>query len=355
MRIVQILPTLGYGDAIGNEVQAIDAYLKRKGVPTKIYARNIDTRINPRIVRTIDKYVDHENTLVIYHFSTGDELNSIIRSYKAKIILRYHNVTPPEFWEGYSIVNRSLSEAGLADIKALKDVPVMCLTDSDFNQNDLKSYGFTCEMHTIPILMDFEQLGKKVNTELPFKDQKTNIAFFGRIAPNKKQEDLITSFYYYKKYRNPSSRLILVGSYRKEDPYYQKLVKYIDELELSDVILTGHIPFETLLAYYHHADLLLCLSEHEGFCVPLVEAMYFKIPIIAYDCTAVGETLGTGGLLLKDKKPQLVAEAMDYVLTHEDVKNYLIEAGTKQLEKYRFEHTEQKFAEILDRYINEQE
>ena len=353
MRIVQILPTLGYGDAIGNEALAIDAYLKHRGIPTMIYARNIDMRVDPSLVCTADQYTDDKSTVILYHFSTGDELNTVIKSYKAEIILRYHNVTPPKFWIGYSEVNRKLSETGLAEIKALKDTPILCITDSDFNQRDLKSYGFTCPMHTVPILMDFKELGKEVHAKLPFDDNKTNIAFFGRIAPNKKQEDLITSFYYYKKYKNPSSRLILVGSYNEEDVYYRKLVKYIDELELKDVILTGHIPFETLLAYYHKADLLLCLSEHEGFCVPLVEAMYFKLPIIAYDSTAVGETLGKGGLLLKEKKPQLVAEAIDYVMTNDEVRNQLIEAGSKQLEQYRFEKTEQKFAEILDPFITD--
>ena len=351
MRIVQILPTLGYGDAIGNEVLAIDAFLKQKNIPTMIYAKNIDRRITPGVVKPAGMYRDDEDTLILYHFSTGDDLNLALRGYKAKVILRYHNITPPEFWRPYSAKRMIQARQGLQELQEIKDVPVMCLTDSDFNQSDLKSYGFSCEMHTVPILMDFAHLGKETHAKLPFEDGKTTISFFGRIAPNKKQEDLVSAFYYYRKYKNPESRLVLVGSYSPDDPYYQKLRGYIDALHLSDdVILTGHIPFDTLLAYYHRTALLLCLSEHEGFCVPLVEAMYFKIPIIAYDCTAVGETLGTGGLLLKDKDPVLAAEAIDRVMCDRELNAYLLAQEAKQLENFQPDKTRHKLEMIIDHY-----
>lgn len=109
-------------------------------------------------------------------------------------------------------------------------------------------------------------------------DGYTNFIFVGRVAPNKKQEDVIRAFYCYKKYCNPKSRLFIVGSYNGMERYYHRLRRYVGALELDNVVFTGHIPFAQILAYYHLADLFLCMSDHEGFCVPLVEAMYFNLP-----------------------------------------------------------------------------
>ena len=136
----------------------------------------------------------------------------------------------------------------------------------------------------------------------------------------------------------PSVGLITsLASYAKIDkygfieaPYFKA---YKDELGLEDVIFTGHIPFDQILAIYKTASIFVCMSEHEGFCVPLVEAMYFGIPIIAFDSTAVGETLGGSGLLLKDKDPKAVAEAIDLIMTDDELRQKLI-AGEKERLKY---------------------
>lgn len=149
------------------------------------------------------------------------------------------------------------------------------------------------------------------------------------MAPNKKFEDLIKSFACYQKIYGEHARLILVGSYSEEDKYYQKLKRIENELNVKNVIFTGHIPFADILAYYKVADVFLCLSEHEGFCVPLVEAMYFNVPIIAYASSAIPDTLGESGLLLDSKEPEMVANTLNQSLTSQ-IKRERIQKGEKE-------------------------
>lgn len=182
----------------------------------------------------------------------------------------------------------------------------------------------------------------------------TNILFTGRIVPNKKQEDIIKSFYYYQKYYNAESRLFLVGSYRGMDDYYNRLKKYAEELGVKNVVFTGHIKFNSILAYYHLADVFLCMSEHEGFCIPLVEAMHFQIPIVACDHAAVGETLGTGGILLPSSDCLLAAGAIDRVVCDGGLRNKIIENQKKEMKRFLTKTVGDKFIELLEKFISVQ-
>lgn len=354
MRIVQMLPTISYGDAVSNDVLALNTALKKAGYKTCIYAENIDSRLSKGIVKSANEYKDDASDIVIFHLSIGSELSNRVCQFRAKVIIVYHNVTPPAFFEKYNKNTERLCKEGVECVKRMSECPVLCLADSEFNKGDLIRLGYTCPMEVLPILIAFDDYKKepdKTVIDRYNKDDYVNIIFTGRVAPNKKQEDLITSFYYYKNYINPKSRLFIVGSYNEDDVYYSKLKKYVEMLELNDIIFTGHIPFNQILAYYHIADVFLCLSEHEGFCVPLIEAMYFDVPIIAYDSTAVGETLGESGLLLKDKNPKLVAEAINAVMVDDMLRETLIHNEKIRLQYFDNERIEKQFIECLNHYI----
>lgn len=354
MKVVQILPTLAFGDAIGNDVIALHTALKTAGYKSEIYAENIDSRLPKGIAKNIEKYTEQANHIVIFHLSIGSKLTEKIQKIQAPVIIVYHNVTPPEFWEKYNEKSVELCQYGLDCVKRLANKPELCLAVSEFNKGDLIQLGYKCPIEVLPILIAFQDYEKKPSADIINKyssDGYVNIVFTGRIAPNKKQEDLITSFYYYKNYINPKSRLFIVGSYQKTDVYYNKLRKYVEELELSDVVFSGHVPFDEILAYYHIADIFLCLSEHEGFCVPLVEAMYFGIPIIAYDSSAVGETLGGSGLLLQDKNPMIVAETVHKVVTDQELRECIIGNEKLRLKDFDNEKIKKRFLDILKRYV----
>lgn len=356
MRIVQILPTLAFGDAIGNDVLALHEALISEGYSAEIYAENIDRRLPKGIAKKIDRYKDRKDNIVLFHLSIGSRLAEKIQSLDATVIVIYHNVTPPVFWKDFSVAAAELCEYGVKCVKSMANKPKLCLADSEFNKKDLVELGYKCSIEVLPILIAFRDYEKKANEKIIRKysdDGYVNIVFTGRIAPNKKQEDLIASFYYYKNYINPKSRLFIVGSFQKQDVYYNKLKKYVEELELRDVIFSGHVPFDEILAYYQIADLFLCLSEHEGFCVPLVEAMYFGVPIIAYDSTAVGETLGGSGLLLQDKSPKVVAEAIHKVMSDQQLRKTIIDNEKIRLSAFDNEKIKKRFLDILENYIEE--
>ena len=135
-----------------------------------------------------------------------------------------------------------------------------------------------------------------------YGDGRTNMLFVGRIIPNKRIDDLIRAFAVFQRYVDPRSRLLLVGDYRGHERYYDRLQEMVRGFDLDEVVFTGHVDDDDLTAYYSVADLFLCLSEHEGYCVPLIEAMSFGVPVIAYDAGAVPETLRGGGMLLREKR-----------------------------------------------------
>lgn len=337
MRIIQLLPTMAYGDAVGNDTLAIGEALKEAGYETAIYAENIDKRLPKKAVLPIEKYKEKEGDLVIFHLSIYSKMNELVKKLKSKVVIIYHNVTPPEFFDGYSSEAKALCEKGLHGVEALKDVPELVIADSEFNKQDLIRMGYKCPIEVVPIVIAFDDYKKEPDQSVIKKyegDGWTNLLFTGRIAPNKKQEDVIKAFYYYKNYFNPKSRLFIVGSYAATDLYYNKLVKYVEELGLDDVIFPGHIPFDQILAYYNVADVFVCMSEHEGFCVPLVEAMFFDVPIVAYDSTAIGETLGGSALLLDDKNPMIVAGAIDKIVKDDNINRQIKENQRARLSDF---------------------
>lgn len=350
MKIIQILVTLAYGDGVGNDVLAIDRIIRECHYTTKIYAENIDPRIHSELVENINKLPAlKDEDIIIYHLSTGTDLNYRLKELKGKKILVYHNVTPPEFFKEYSILSYNLCADGRKAIERMKDIPDCCWADSGYNRQELIDAGYHCKIKTIPILIPFEDYKQSPDQAIinKYKDDHVNIIFVGRIAPNKKQEDVIKTFYYYQKYINPRSRLFLAGSYSGMEKYYEKLTQYIDALQLENVYITGHIKFPELLSYYHIGDVFLCMSEHEGFCIPLVEAMYFDIPIVAYSATGVEDTLGEAGMRMKIKDCREAAEMIDLLMQRNTLRNAIIQEQQKRLREFSYESTRKKIIESI--------
>jgi glycosyltransferase involved in cell wall biosynthesis len=166
-------------------------------------------------------------------------------------------------------------------------------------------------------------------------DGRVNLLFVGRIIPNKKIDDLIRTFALYQRHLHARSRLLLVGDYRGHERYFDRLQEMVRALGVQEVVFTGHVDDDDLRAAYAAADLFLCLSEHEGYCVPLVEAMACGVPVVAYDAGAVAETLRGGGLLLREKDPATVAEAVHAVLTDVDLRRALLAAQARAVDEVR--------------------
>lgn len=354
IRIIQVLPTISYGDGVGNDALAMDNILKEIGYETKIYAENIDSRIKKSLVEQVDKIPKlKKKDVIIYHLSTGTDLNNALKDYPCRKIIVYHNITPACFFRGYSRASEELCQRGRKEIEQVRSAADYCLAVSEFNKSELVKCGYRCDIDILPILIPFEDYEKEPSKAVikKYSDDWTNIVFVGRIAPNKKQEDIILTFFYYKKYINPNSRLFLVGSYNGLERYYEKLTKYVQELQLEDVYFTGHTKFDEILAYYRIADVFLCMSEHEGFCIPLVEAMYFKVPIVAYATTGVKETLSYAGLKMDSKDCKVAAEMIDLLMNNAELREKIIELQNKRIRDFDYEVTKQKFIRYLKGFL----
>ncbi len=357
MRVIQLLPTLSYGDGVGNDVLAIDKLLKENGYDTMIYAENIDSRLPQEIVRYFDKMPRiGEDDIILYHLSTGTQLNYRLSKLGGRKIIIHHNNTPPKWFVPYDKKAESLAAEGEKGIRYLADTAQYCLADSSFNREDLIRAGYRCRIDVLPILIPFEDYRKTPDAAVLERYQEdgfTNIVFTGRIAPNKKQEDVIEAFYYYKKYYNPKSRLFLVGSYGGMERYYGRLQDYVKRLGAEDVYFTGHVRFDAILAYYRLADVFLCMSGHEGFCIPLLEAMSFDVPIVACCEAAVTETLGGSGIGMKERNTLLAAGLIDRVVRDQGLKAHVIQEQRKRLADFDTQKVSAQFLEYLEDFIRQ--
>ncbi len=354
MKIYQILTTLSFGDAVSNDCLAIRKLLIDRGYKTAVYAENIDKRITGSDISYYNKLPKiKDDDIILYHLSTGTALNRRIKDLPGRKFVIYHNITPPDFFVRYSGRLAKLCADGHDETVALKDTFEGGFCDSSFNRDQLISYGYTCPLHVRPILIPFEDYKKAPDEEVvrQMSDGVKNILFVGRVAPNKCQQDLISMLYAYRKLYTDPVRLILVGSSVGTERYMARLKCYADSLGLEDVMFTGQIPFAKILAYYKTADAFVCMSEHEGFCVPLTEAMSFDVPILAYDSCAVPETLGGAGAVIKTKDPAVAAAYLHEILNNEELRRVMIEDQRTRLNDFSYGNVAERFMDILTGFI----
>jgi glycosyltransferase involved in cell wall biosynthesis len=336
-RVHQLLAALSYGDAIGNESLAIQAHLRQAGFESDIFAEKVHPRM-AHLARPLWEYesVSSKDTVCLFHFSIGSAAGRLIHSAPDRLAVIYHNITPAHFFLGFHPHLAGLCYHGRRELEVFAGRSELGLGDSEYNRRELEEAGFA-RTAVLPIVLDFEayRRGPSPVTRRIYEDGRTNLVFVGRIIPNKKIDDLIRVFAYYQRYLDPRSRLLLVGDHRGHERYFDRLQEMVRELRLDEVVFTGHVDDDDLMACYAVADLFLCLSEHEGFCVPLQEAMLFEVPVVAYDAGAVRETLHGGGVLLKEKRPQVVAELVRAVLTEERLRAAVLAAQARAIAEIR--------------------
>jgi len=333
----QILATLGYGDAIGNEVLGIHRALRAAGYPSEIIVETADPRLEHLTVDYRDIVGDiGPDDLLIHHFSLGSRASRTAFALPARMALVYHNITPPEYFLGVHEQLVRQCYHGRRELTAYRTRCDLALGDSEFNRQELEGLGFdpTGVLHVVP---DFSHLDVPPDSRVldAYDDEWTNIVFVGRVTPNKRPDDLIRFFHAYKTTFNPRSRLILAGSYGGFDKYLAQLHGLIATLGVQDVHILGQVTNETLTALYDTADLFLCASEHEGFCVPLVEAFHKRVPVLAYAATAVPATLDGGGVLYTEKHPARVAALMQSLIDDAALADRVLLAQDAALDRLR--------------------
>jgi L-malate glycosyltransferase len=350
-RIHQVLATLGYGDAIGHEVLGIQRVLRRAGYESDIFVETADHRVES-LTRDYRELVDASDpdNLLLHHFSIGSKASRTAFALPDRMALIYHNITPPEYFVG---VHRRLARQcfrGRRELHAYVDRCDLALGDSEFNRQDLEGLGFP-RTAVLPVVPGFSHLEREPNRLVArdFDDTWTNIVFVGRVIPNKRIDNLIRFFHAYHTVFNPRSRLLIVGAQRGFERYLASLHQLAATLGATDIEFIGHVSDEELVAFYDVADLFLCASEHEGFCVPLVEAFYMEVPVLAYAATAVPTTMDGAGVLFDTREPLEVARLMDAIVADRDLQQRIVEGQLAAVARLRAKD----FGGTLLRFVDE--
>jgi glycosyltransferase involved in cell wall biosynthesis len=320
VRVDQWVPALHRGDAIGDSALLMRDALRGRGIQADVYALDVDDALaaEARPFASFREGVPAD--AVILHFALPSPLSHALRGLRCRRVLLHHNITPSAYFADYDPELARICDLGRAELGGLRDAVDLGLADSEFNRRELAALGFR-RTGVLPICLDFDRYRLAPNPVLlrMLGDGRANLLFVGRIAPNKRIEDLIRLASYWKRFLAPDVRLLLVGKLPRRATgegrplprhYFDDLqsLHYEEGLTPDEVVFLGHVDHADLLACYRSARVFVSMSEHEGFGVPLVEAMLMDVPVLAYRAAAVGDTLGGAGLQFGEKRLAEVAE-----------------------------------------------
>ncbi|MCB0330282.1 MAG: glycosyltransferase family 4 protein [Bdellovibrionales bacterium] len=334
--IHQIVPAMNYGDAVANTALVLQECFREWGVASEIFCHVWSKELKARFLN-LEDILDDNQSLFLYHHCTGGtaafEHFSKLKSRKAML---FQNITPPKFFENWSDDSAQHSATGLREIDMLRSVIEFALVPSSFNESVLFEHNIHRTYH-IPLVFQESHLQSRFSLPILqkiYSEDAFNILTVGRLAPNKKIEDILDSFALLQKKSAKPVRLFIVGSRAGYERYSAFLLQKTIELQISDCLFLGKVPQDELAAYYQLADCYLCLSEHEGFCVPLVEAMYSKVPIVAFSAGAIPETLGNSGVLLEEKSPETVSNSILQISEDSSFRESLIQKQSAELPRF---------------------
>jgi len=358
LRVHSICARLQYGDAVTNQVLSIHQRVKSWGWESHVYATSNDERmeeVNEGLRTYRKKYAHERGDILIYHYSIYDENYGHYLESKNRKVLVYHNITPPEFFAPYDPFLTEACRKGRELLPRLTQCE-LALGDSEFNRRELVEAGFE-EKNTgvLPIFVDIEAMGGEYNAALCERLSSpgmVNLLFVGRLVPNKRVEDLLDIFALYHRRVNACSRLFLVGT-TWSMAYNLELAARIKRHGLEGSVyipgLSWGVSDEDLRAYYRAAHLFVTCSLHEGFCVPLLESMRFRLPVLARESSAIPYTLGGAGVTFRELDLPVLAEAVRELTENRELREALAEKGERRLRDFAPEKTERTLRDHLEK------
>ncbi len=320
------------GDAISNEALIIQDFLRRQGYQSDIYSENFAEKDASR-VRHYSNYRPGPESILIYHYSFFTRMLDRLPRLTGQKLMIFHNITPGKYVRPY---NRRLADAldqARESLRELQPHFSRIITVSNYNAGELRKLGYD-NIAVKPVFFPRPEKHRE-HVALPYlQPGNTNIVFVGRIFPNKMHQDLIKSFYFLKKIQ-PDAKLICVGSFHPGvRAYTAEIRNLITELNLNrDVVFTGMVSDQEVMACYDASQLFFSMSDHEGFCVPLAECMHMEIPVVARAAAAVPETLGSGGILISGRDYPAIAETLSFVLESEEIQENVRQGQKEQIKK----------------------
>lgn len=345
--------TAGYarGDAISNEARMLRAMFREWGHPSDIFSevKRIPKDLREDALDIGDLAAALAPTdIVILHLSIGSPVNAVFRELRCRKVILYHNITPPDFFLGIQGEIRAHLQRGLDQIKALAGAADLNLAVSRFNAEELALRGYR-DVKVMPMMLDRGQWDGPVDRRITAKygDGRTNILFVGRGAPNKRIEDLLATLHYVQKAVDPDARLIHVGSFGGLERYHALLQTKVYELRLNRVEFLGSIKADALRACYQIATVFLSVSEHEGFGIPLIEAMAKNVPVVAFAAAAVPETMGGAGVLVREKRFDVIAETIGELARNARLRDAVIAGQRQRVDAYLGQDFQGRWRELL--------
>jgi glycosyltransferase involved in cell wall biosynthesis len=350
MLVNQWIPAAHRGDAIGDSARRVRDLLREQGHVSEIYALSIDEDMRGD-VRPFEEPEAKRGDLTIFHFAVPSPMTEAFAALPRGRVLQYHNITPAHFFAPYDPGIFRIAVAGRRELASLASRTDLALGDSDYNRQELEALGFA-RTGVMPIAVDTARITNAPRhpaIETILGDGLTNVLFVGRIVPNKKIEDIVRLAEQFKRYIDARYRFIFVGRTDGVPRYYATVRALIDEYEMlpDRFWFAGAVSDWELAAFYRHASVYLSMSEHEGFCVPLVEAMASGVPVLAYASSAVTETLGGAGVTFAPKDMEYAAELLGQLAFDPDVRARVIEGQSRRLEAFGDDYLRAGLARVV--------
>lgn len=338
-RIFQLVAGYSNGDAISNEARAMRAIFRGWGAASEIVCEA--QLILPELLDdawTLERYRANARAddVLLLHLSIGSGINQAFQTLPGRKAILYHNITPPEFFAGIKAKTARRLAAGREQVAELAGTAEVNLADSGFNARELEDFGYD-DVHVFPLVLNLDSLSDRLDPLVleEYGDERPTVLFVGRGVPNKRIEDLLYAFHYYQRLHAPDARFVHVGSYTGLEFYQWHIAMLARRLGLENVLLTESVRQDELNAYFRSADIFLSMSEHEGFCIPLIESMVHDLPVLAYAKAAVPETLDGAGVLFREKRFDMLAAMIDRLISDQKLREGVIAGQRRRLQRYR--------------------
>jgi glycosyltransferase involved in cell wall biosynthesis len=350
----QFVPALLPRDATGDHTLALRDTFRQAGWTSDIYVEAAHDELLGEAMY-FERYPEHAapSDILLYQLSTASPVADFLLGRTETLVLDYHNITPAGFyqdWEEHTAEKVALARRQMAE---LAPRATLGIADSAFNAAELRTFGCPAT-EVVPILTNIEAWGSRALADPAELSRRkavhgpgTGLLFVGRLSPNKNQHLLVETLWLYRQWYDPDARLALVGP-AITGAYAEAVLDYAAELGLAGAVDHGeHLTPAQLAAWYSDADVFVCLSDHEGFCTPLLEAMHFDLPIVALAAGAVPETLGEAGILIDAKRPSLAAAAVHRIRADPSLAGLLATEGRRRLDAFGGAGIRARFLEVV--------
>jgi L-malate glycosyltransferase len=354
-----VIPSIIEHDAVSNHTFEAQRLLRELGFQSEIYAAILGPGVEGRVrpVSQLGEYASAERWL-LYQCSIGSPVADAFAADPGKKLLDYHNITPAELVERWIPPLAAESRLGRQQLGELAPLVGFAIADSEFNAAELRRFGFA-RAEVVSVLIESANLEVVADTatldrlELATSHGGSDWLFVGQVAPHKAQHEIVAALACYRKAYGEPARLHLVGR-PMGSAYLDSVRTFADSLDLADAVeLPGSVPAAELSAYYESADVFVCLSHHEGFCVPIVEAMARGLAVVAADVAAVPGTLGDAGVLLRRRDPAYVAAAVHELLEDRATRASLVRRGLERAKLFSLEAAREAFRSAITEAVGE--